>query len=45
MSFIVNALDAHISRLANLADNAAIPYHTIVLWLSAAQTYFELFVM
>jgi hypothetical protein len=45
MSFVVDALDAQISRLANLADNNAIPYHHIVMWLAVGQTYFETFVM
>lgn len=40
MSFFLDALDS----LASAADNVAFPYEPVVVWLSAAQTFWELYV-
>lgn len=45
MSFIAAALDGQIAKLAALADNPVIPYKDAVVYLTAIQTWFELYLM
>lgn len=42
---IIGAIDSVISRLADAADNALIPYKSIAVGLLVAQTAFELYIM